>query len=207
MRKISDIYNVSRETFSKLEVYHSSLLEWQNKFNLVSKNSLDDAWNRHFIDSIQLVEYIPDDAKSLIDMGSGAGFPGMVLAILLNERTPYLKVTLVESITKKTLYLNHVKETASVKVEIINGRVEQIKNRKFDVVTSRAMTSLIDLLDYAYPFLNKKGVCVFPKGKSWNEEVNIAKNKWNFNFEVFDSKTSEEGKIILIRNLVLRGTK
>lgn len=207
MRKISDIYNVSRETLSKLEVYHSSLLEWQNKFNLVSKNSLDDAWNRHFIDSIQLVEYIPDDAKSLIDMGSGAGFPGMVLAILLNERTPYLKVTLVESITKKTLYLNHVKETASVKVEIINGRVEQIKNRKFDVVTSRAMTSLIDLLDYAYPFLNKKGVCVFPKGKSWNEEVNIAKNKWNFNFEVFDSKTSEEGKIILIRNLVLRGTK
>ncbi|MBQ8785111.1 MAG: 16S rRNA (guanine(527)-N(7))-methyltransferase RsmG [Alphaproteobacteria bacterium] len=207
MRKISDIYNVSRETFSKLEVYHSSLLEWQNKFNLVSKNSLDDAWNRHFVDSIQLVEYIPDDAKSLIDMGSGAGFPGMVLAILLNERTPYLKVTLVESITKKTLYLNHVKETASVKVEIINGRVEQIKNRKFDVVTSRAMTSLIDLLDYAYPFLNKKGGCVFPKGKSWNEEVNIAKNKWNFNFEVFDSKTSEEGKIILIHNLVLRGTK
>mgnify|MGYP003294540159 CR=1 FL=1 len=108
MRKISDIYNVSRETFSKLEVYHSSLLEWQNKFNLVSKNSLDDAWNRHFIDSIQLVEYIPDDAKSLIDMGSGAGFPGMVLAILLNERTPYLKVTLVESITKKTLYLNFI---------------------------------------------------------------------------------------------------
>ena len=207
MRKISDTYNVSRETFSKLELYHESLLEWQNKFNLVSKNSIDDAWNRHFIDSIQLFKYIPGNAKNLLDMGSGAGFPGMVLAILFNDKTPYLKTTLVESINKKTLYLNHVKEITSTDVEIINGRVEQIKNRKFDVVSSRAMTSLVDLLEYAYPLLNKKGVCVFPKGKSWNEEIKVAKNKWNFDFEAFDSETSEEGKILLIKNLVLRGKK
>ena len=207
MRKISDTYNVSRETFSKLELYHESLLEWQNKFNLVSKNSIEDAWNRHFIDSIQLVKYIPENAKTLLDMGSGAGFPGMVLAILFNDKTSYLKTTLVESINKKTLYLNHVKDITSTNVEIINGRVEQIKNRKFDVISSRAMTSLVDLLGYAYPLLNKKGVCVFPKGKSWSEEIKISKNKWNFDFEAFDSETSKEGKILLIKNLVLRGTK
>ena len=207
MRKISDTYNVSRETFSKLELYHDSLLEWQNKFNLVSKNSIDDAWNRHFIDSIQLVKYIPENAKTLLDMGSGAGFPGMVLAILFSDKTPYLKTTLVESINKKTLYLNHVKEITSTDVEIINGRVEQIKNRKFDVVSSRAMTSLVDLLEYAYPLSNKKGVCIFPQGKRWNEEIKVAKNKWNFDFEAFDSETSEEGKILLIKNLILRGKK
>lgn len=207
MKKNCDTYNVSRETFSKLEIYHKSLLEWQNRFNLVSKNSLDDAWNRHFIDSVQLVRYIPENANSLLDMGSGAGFPGMVLAILFSDKTPYLKTTLVESINKKTLYLNHVKEITSTNVEIINGRVEQIKNRKFDVITSRAMTSLSDLFGYAYPLLNPKGLCIFPKGKSWHEEVDMAKNNWNFNFKVFDSETSEEGKILLINNLALRGKK
>ena len=102
-------YNVSRETYDRLELCRQALSEWQNKFNLVSRKSLEDAWNRHFLDSAQLYPLLPRGARTLADLGSGAGFPGMVLAIMAAEKTPYLKVTLIESTGKKTLYLNHLK--------------------------------------------------------------------------------------------------
>ena len=110
MENFLNKYNVSRETFDKLKTYEATLREWQNKFNLVSNKSLEDAWNRHFWDSVQLIKYIPEKAKILYDFGSGAGFPGMVLAILAAEKMPNLQVFLIESIRKKTLYLNAVKE-------------------------------------------------------------------------------------------------
>ena len=112
MKNFMEKYNVSRETFDCLKTYEASLNEWQQKFNLVSKNSLADAWNRHFADSAQLFDYIPKEAEVLLDFGSGAGFPGMVLAIMAKEKTPYLKVKLIESIGKKTLYLNTSRKSA-----------------------------------------------------------------------------------------------
>lgn len=200
MENFCKTYNVSRETYSKLELYRQSLLEWQQKFNLVSSASLSDAWNRHFADSAQLFDLIPANAKTLLDMGSGAGFPGMVLAIMAEEKTPYLKVTLAESIAKKTLYLNHVKEVTAANVKILNTRVENIKGR-FDVITARAVTGLSDLLKYAFPLLSRGGICIFPKGKTAEEEISSAKTKWSFDFESVPSKTSDEGQILIIRNL------
>ena len=104
MEKIIETYNFSRETFQKLKTYEASLSEWQNKFNLVSKKSLENAWQRHFLDSLQLIKYIPDDSRTLYDFGSGAGFPGMVSAIAENEQNPILNISLIESVTKKTRY-------------------------------------------------------------------------------------------------------
>ena len=101
MEKNTTTYDVSRETIDKLKTYEASLNEWQNKFNLVSSSSLADGWNRHFLDSMQLFQYIPSNARTLYDLGSGAGFPGMVLAIMAMEKTPYLKVSLIESIGKR----------------------------------------------------------------------------------------------------------
>ena len=201
-------YDVSRETLLKLRAYEASLKEWQNKFNLVSNSSLEDAWNRHFIDSVQLFKYIPKSAKSLYDFGSGAGFPGMVLAIMASEKTPYLKVSLIESINKKTLYLKHVSEICSTNVEIFNQRIESLPKNKVDVVTSRAMTSLNDLLSYAYPFCKTDTVCIFPKGKKHQEEIDEARKHWQFDCQINPSETSTEGVILVITKLAkLKGVK
>lgn len=193
--------DVSRETLEKLKVYENSLVEWQNKLNLVSNSSLEDAWNRHFIDSMQLFKYIPKTAKTLYDMGSGAGFPGMVIAIMANELTPYLKVALIESINKKTLYLNEVKKLTNTNVEIINDRAENLPAKKVDVITSRAMTALNKLFEYSYRFCSEETVLIFPKGKKHLEEIKEAKKDWIFDVQIFGSQTSEEGVVLVIKSL------
>lgn len=201
MKKFMEKYNVSRETFQRLKDYELSLNEWQKKFNLVSNASLADAWNRHFLDSVQLFKFIPEWAETLIDFGSGAGFPGMVLAVMAKEKTPYLKVSLVESIAKKTLYLKAVSELTETDVEIINDRIENIKNRKADVVTSRAMASLNDLFSYVIGFCKNDTVCIFPKGKRYMEEITEAEKHWRFKYEIKPSEQSDEGKILIITDL------
>lgn len=202
MENFIEKYNVSRETFLKLKTYESLLVEWQGKFNLVSNSTLDCLWKRHFLDSAQLVKYIPANAEKLFDFGSGAGFPGMVVAVMQSEKMPYLKVSLVESTGKKTMFLNCIKETLGLtNVEVLNCRVESISKQKADVITSRAMTALNSLLDYAYPFCTAKTVCIFPKGKKYAEEIAEAKKSWQFDCQIHDSEQSSEGKILVITNL------
>ena len=194
-------YDVSRETFDRLKLYQDLLMEWQTRFNLVSKNSLEDAWSRHFIDSVQLFRYIPSSAKRLLDFGSGAGFPGLVLAVVAKEKTPYLKIGLVESVLKKTLYLKEVATRLELSVDIINDRIEKITFPKVDVITSRAMTSLDGLLGYAYRFCKTETVCIFPKGKKYAQELAEAHKNWKFKCRIEPSDISEEGKILIISNL------
>lgn len=194
-------YSVSRETLKKLELYNQMLIEWQNKFNLVSNSSVENAWKRHFEDSAQLFKCIPDGAKTLIDFGSGAGFPAMVIAIMADEKTPYLKITMVESIGKKTLFLNAVADATNTSVAIISDRIENISLQKFDVITSRAMTSLKRLLDYSYDFCHKDTVCIFPKGKKYALELSEAHKFWKFKCRIVQSNISEEGKILIINNI------
>lgn len=202
MKNFCDIYSVSRETFSKLEKYCQAIIEWQSKMNLVSKSSLQDIWKRHIEDSAQLFNLIPATAKNLLDIGSGAGFPGMVIAIISAEKTPYLNITLTESITKKTLFLNYTKDLLHLEnTNILNTRVETIKNKKFSIITARAVTNLVDLLEYSYQLLDKNGLCIFPKGKSYKEEIEQAKKQWQFSLTIVDSQTSEEGKILVINKL------
>ena len=201
MENLIEKYNVSRETFLKLKKYELLLNEWQSKINLVSKNSLADAWNRHFLDSVQLIKYIPKTAKIMFDFGSGAGFPGMVLAAILNQQLPNLEVNLVESIKKKTLYLNTVREECSIDVNIINERIENLQKTSADVITSRAMCNLSDLLKYTYPFTKKNTTMIFPKGKTYQIELNNAKKFWNFSCQVEANEVCEEGVILIIKNL------
>lgn len=200
--------SVSRETLERLKAYEASLHEWQKKFNLVSNASLEDAWNRHFLDSMQLFNFIPKTARTLCDFGSGAGFPGMVLAIMAKEKTPYLKVSLIESIKKKTLYLNEVNKITEANAVIINDRIENIPPQSFDVITSRAMASLKDLLNYTKKFFGKNTVCIFPKGKSYAEEIAEAEKFWKFDCKIVPSEMSSEGVILIITNLsAIKGVK
>ena len=195
-------YNVSRETFERLKTYETSLQEWQHKFNLVSNASLENAWERHFLDSAQLYKFIPSEAKTVMDFGSGAGFPGMVLAIMATEKTPYLNFRLVESIGKKTLYLNEVKKITGINnVEIINERIENIRTTPVDVITSRAMCSLKELLSYAVKFADKNTVCIFPKGRKYNEEISEARKAWSFDCHAVPSEVSAEGAILIVTKI------
>lgn len=208
MENFEEKYSVSRETFELLKAYEASLHEWQKKFNLVSNASLADAWNRHFLDSVQLYKLIPENAKVLYDFGSGAGFPGMVLAIMAKEKTPYLKVKLIESIGKKTLYLNEVKQLTGTDVEIINDRIENIKAEQADVITSRAMCSLKELFAYTIKFCGAQTRCIFPKGKKYKEEIEEAQKEWRFKYDVVPSEQSTEGVILVVSNLSrIKGVK
>lgn len=200
-------YNVSRETYDRLKAYEATLHEWQERMNLVSKNSLEQAWERHFLDSMQLFELLPEDAKTVMDLGSGAGFPGMVLAIMAQEKTPYLNFRMIESIKKKTVYLNYVNETLGVNAEIINERIEKIPVQKVDVITSRALASLNDLLSYSRPFCKRTTQCIFLKGRSYQDELHEAKGNWKFDLEIKNSQQSSDGVILLISNIRQKGEK
>lgn len=201
MKNFCDTYNVSRETFLKLKTYQTMLAEWQQKFNLVSSTTLEDSWSRHFLDSAQLFPLLPKSAKVMYDFGSGAGFPGMVLAIMASEKMPELQVNLVESTTKKTLYLNAVREATGTKVNVLNQRIENLPPAKADVITSRALASLNDLLGYAVRFCKTETICIFPKGKKYAEELAEAHKHWKFKCEILPSQQSDEGRILIISNL------
>ena len=201
MENLQEKLIVSRETLSELQLYQSMLVDWQNKVNLVSKNSLSCAWERHFLDSAQLYKYIPVTAGKIIDFGSGAGFPALVLAIMSKKRTPYLNFVAVESITKKTVFLKEVCSRLQLKVRIENQRIESLPTEKFDVITSRAMCSLDKLLGYSLRFCQQNTICIFPKGKTFEEEILEAKKNYRFNCQIEQNLLSDEGKILIITDI------
>lgn len=188
--------NVSRETFEKLKIYQHLLEEWGKKVNLVSASTLPSAWERHFEDSLQLLPFMLPRPLTLVDLGSGAGFPGLVLAI---ARTQTLKVTLVESDFKKCLFLENVSRETFSPVTILNERIENlVVEERFDVVTSRGLGALPLLLDYAFPLMKKNAVCLFLKGKEAHKEIQNGQKKWEFNLELFRSLTDSSGSILKI---------
>lgn len=195
-------YNVSRETFKKIEQFAELLKVWNQKMNLVSRNSLKDLWERHILDSVQLINYISPQVKNLLDIGSGAGFPAIILAILLQEKNPETKITLVESITKKTVYLNDVREKLGLSnVKVINSRAENINLPKPNLITARAVAALDVLCGYVSKIGNNNTESLFLKGKSYKDEIAEAEKHWKFDLEVFPNKYSDEGVILKLGNL------
>lgn len=201
MNDILKTYNVSRETTNKLKAYEALVLEWNKKFNLISKSSEEHIWTRHILDSVQLCQFIDDNDFILYDFGSGAGFPAIVLAIMAEQNFPNLKVHLVESIGKKTMFLNAVKEELGLNVEIIRNRIENLNIKNVDIITSRALASLPKLLEYAKPFCQKTTKLIFPKGNNLEEEITLAEKEWKFDYKVTQSLTDLTGQILYISNV------
>lgn len=185
--------DVSRETINKLEIYYTLLKKWNSAYNLVENESLQKAINRHYLDSIQLYKLI-DPNKSLVDVGAGAGFPGMVIAILGAS-----KVTLVESNRKKCLFMNEVARLTSTSVNILNSRIEQISDN-YEQVTARAFSSLLNLLLIIKNVSREtNAVGYFLKGESWQEEIKLCERKgWEFSYNMTSSLTHEKAAIIKI---------
>lgn len=184
--------NVSRETRARLEIYAALLVKWQKKINLVAASSLSDMWWRHFYDSAQLLDYIPDRKARIVDLGAGAGFPGLVLACMGCSA-----VTLVESDLRKTLFLKEVARQTGVEVTVLNSRIEDLA-LEADIITARALAPLDQLLDYARPLLSDKGKCLFLKGESSAQEITLAQKKHQFTAQNHISRTDEKARIVEI---------
>ena len=195
-------YNVSRETLGQLIDFTKIICEWNEKINLISKNSVGSIWQRHILDSLQLYNCLPQSFKSLVDIGSGSGFPAIVLAIVLKEKMPDVKLTLVESITKKTVYLNDVVQKLDLKnVRVLNSMVENVVFKDVDVITARAVASLDVLLGYQNKIGNGKTIGIYPKGRTYDEELAEAKKKWLFGCKEHKDKYDADGAILVIDNL------
>ena len=201
MENLLKKYSVSRETAENLITFQNMVLEWNEKFNLISKSSVDDIWNRHILDSVQLIQYIEKDNKTLYDFGSGAGFPAVVLAIMSKELYPNLKMTLIESIGKKATFLSEVNKKLKLDMKVLPERIEKLTLSKADIITSRAMASLEKLLSYAKPFCDKKTRLLFLKGEKWQEEIKTAEQKWTFEYQSYPSETSDKGRVLIIKNI------
>lgn len=183
--------NVSRETLARLERYAELLEKWNRRINLVGRGTVEDLWRRHMLDSAQLLPLIPDGAASLVDLGSGAGFPGLVLAICGVKN-----VHLIESDRKKCAFLREAARETGAPVTIHNGRIEEIESFQVDIVTSRALAPLPKLLDMAVPFVKKHSILLFLKGKHVDRELTDATKEWNMQVHQIPSRTDPEGMIL-----------
>jgi 16S rRNA (guanine527-N7)-methyltransferase len=193
---------VSRETISALEIYAGLLRKWQKAINLVSGATLDDLWRRHFLDSAQLMSLLPEGDGHLTDLGSGAGFPGLVLALLTGRPT-----NLVESDQRKAAFLGEVARATGCagRVQIHAGRIEAIKPWAAPVITARALADLGQLLDWAAPFVTSDTTCIFPKGAKAEEELTGASRVWKMTVERRRSITDQTGLILRLSHLERRG--
>ncbi|MCA0302481.1 MAG: 16S rRNA (guanine(527)-N(7))-methyltransferase RsmG, partial [Proteobacteria bacterium] len=169
---------VSRETAEQLDLLVATLERWQKAINLVGRTTLDEVWVRHVLDSAQAVPLVPAEARALADLGSGGGFPGLVIAAL----RPDLQVTLIESDARKAAFLGEAGRRMSLKNQpkIVVSRIEKAPAAAADVVTARALAPLSQLLEWAQPHRTAPAICLFHKGKGWQVEVAEAKKDWDF---------------------------
>jgi 16S rRNA (guanine527-N7)-methyltransferase len=192
--------SVSRETLARLSLYLDLLRRWQDRINLVGKSTLDDPWRRHFLDSAQLCALMPADAKIVTDLGSGAGFPGLVLAIILGVNTH-----LIESDARKCAFLREVARVTRAPATIHPARIETVSPWPSDIVVARALAPISHLLDYAWPFLSLSPapgrMCLFLKSENFEQELTSATKTWNMRTEIRSSISDLRGRIICIRDL------
>lgn len=179
----------------EISEYIKLLLKWNKKFNLISTETEDNILKRHIADSAQLVSYI-NDTDHVLDIGSGAGFPGLVLSFFGIKN-----VILVERDQKKSAFLREASLLSKNNVEIYNCNVEDLRIGCVDVVTARACANLNMLLDLMHPFCKTDTVGIFLKGEKVREEIEISLENWNFVYELVGSTTSDTGQILFIRNL------
>lgn len=205
-RDFATVFDVSRETIGHLETYAELLQRWSHVKDLVAPGTIGDMWHRHFADSAQLLRLAPD-AKVWLDLGSGAGFPGLVIAILLIGQEG-ARVHLVESNARKCAFLKDVVRQTGAPVDIYATRIQTMATQNrvpHDVVTARALAPLGELLELAAPFFRSETVGLFLKGRTAADELRDAGARWHFEATLQESLTDSEARIVVIRQLSPRG--
>lgn len=192
--------NVSRETLDRLKIFEQVLLKWNPKINLVSRNSLDDLWSRHIIDSVQVFRCV-SPPNHWVDMGSGGGLPGVIVAIMAAEESPNTKVTLIESDQRKSAFLRTAARECGAKLTVISKRIEQADPQNADVLSARALADLSLLLEFSERHLSPTGTALFPKGANWKKEVDNVRQRWRFDFEPITSLTEPDAVVLKIEGV------
>lgn len=188
---------VSRETLARFEAYAALLTQWSPRINLVSKATLSDLWRRHFLDAAQLKPYVPPGARSLLDIGSGAGFPGLVLAIL---GVP--GVELVEADARKCTFLREAARVTDTAMTIRNARIESVPAHIVDVVTARACAPLPRLLEWAEAFTGPETKLLLLKGERVEDELTAAREDWTMSAACHPSRSDPSGVILSLDRVI-----
>jgi len=198
----SALLGVSRETMERLGRYESLLIKWQKSINLVSAGTLPQLWRRHMLDSAQLAALAPEDARRWADLGSGGGFPGLVVAILLAGR-PGFEMHLVESDQRKCIFMREVARATEAPATIHNCRIEDFAAGQgvFDVVSARALAPLDRLLGWAAPLFGPQTVGLFLKGQGVQDELTLARKSWIFEADLHPSQSDPAGSVLMLRGL------
>ena len=196
--------DVSRETLKGFYEYKTLLSKWNEKINLVSKNTLADIWERHFFDSGQIIKFVEASGKRWVDVGSGAGFPGLVVALLLRDRKIDCNLVLVEKNPKKGFFLNEVIRKLNLNVEVVNDNIYTLEPLNADILTARAFSELNNLIEISFRHRKKEGLCLFLKGENYRFELDKTLNYWFFDYDVFDSLSDPSGKIIRVKKILKR---
>jgi len=189
---------VSRETAAKLDDFISDLLKWQQRVNLIAPSTAGQLWTRHVADSLQLLQLAPG-ARKWIDLGSGGGFPGVVIAAALAEREGH--IDLVESNAKKAAFLRETVRRLALPALVHAARIEDFVSRYADsaeIVTARALAPLVELLGYAEPLLKKGAQALFPKGQDVEAELTAASKYWKIGARLAPSLTDARGRIVVV---------
>ena len=196
--------NVSRETLNGFCEYETLLSKWNEKINLVSKNTLVDIWGRHFLDSGQIIKHVEASGKRWVDVGSGAGFPGLVVALLLRDRKIDCDLVLVEKNLKKGFFLSEVIRKLKLSVKVVNDNIDTLEPLNADILTARAFSELKNLIEIAFRHRKKEGICLFLKGENYRIELDKTLNYWFFDYDIVDSLSSSSGKIIRVKKIFKR---
>lgn len=199
--KTPEWLGVSRETERALAAFCQLVIKWNPAVNLISKSTVNDVWYRHLLDSAQLFSLADTDAKSWVDLGSGAGFPGLIIAILAAEHRPDLTVFLVESDRRKAVFLSQAVRQLGLSAQIICERIEKLSPMNAEILSARALASLDVLCGYARQHLIKGGAAIFPKGAAFANEIDDARQRWSFSVSVTPSKTDPVASILVLKDI------
>jgi 16S rRNA (guanine527-N7)-methyltransferase len=191
-------FDVSRETTERLEAHLRLLARWNPRINLVSAATLPDAWQRHVADSAQLWRLRPPGARRWLDLGSGAGFPGLVIAAIAAEHAPETAVALVESDSRKAVFLTTAAREMGVAVTVHASRIEDLPPRGADVVSARALAPLAQLVPMLEKHRRPGGIGLFPKGRTVHKEIADAEAHWRFEHNIYASLIEQKAAIVEI---------
>jgi 16S rRNA (guanine527-N7)-methyltransferase len=194
-------FDVSRETLERLDIYADLLRKWNPSINLVAKSTLGQLWERHFFDSAQILEVSEQREGRWVDLGTGGGFPGLIVAILAANERAGISVTCIESDLRKAVFLQTVIREVGIKATVLSDRIEDIPPLSADVVSARALAPLSQLLGYAERHLAENGKAIFLKGAKVAREVKEALETWSFELDTYPSKTDPEASILKIGDI------
>lgn len=201
LRPQPDWLDVSREAMLKLGTFLDLVEKWNPKINLVSVASLASAWTRHMLDSAQLLSLVNRPTGVWLDIGSGGGFPGIVVSIIAQESNPDLRVSLVEADRRKAVFLGEAVRKLNLTAKVYCERIENLPPMDAQIISARALAPLESLLPMVSRHLSEGGVALFPKGHSFQMELNAARRNWSMQYEAVPSKTDSDGAILKIWDL------